>query len=537
MKYNLKKYVEPVTQKERSSHWTPISFILILAAGLYFYELGTESLWVDELLSIDAAKNLNINQLITGKYSRPVYFILLHFWMMLGDSEAWLRGLCLLFSLGSVFLIYELARRLLGTPTATIAALIATVSPLFIHHAQEVRMYAPSTFFTVGGSLLLTYVLEKPTPRLMGLWAGARLLGILTTPLNLLMLLPDTVLFAWKFRDRPPMLFRFGVCLGAIGLLWLPIAIPLVDSACKFMGLEQFPLCKLMTGGEVTLVANQSAMVSTVANQSAMASTVANQSAKVSTNPGIFDATFQLVRFTVWPFGRPISEAIYWFYKFFALMLVGLLAIALLIKRKKAIGIYWLAAWGFLPLVPLFITSQLSRSLWKNRYLLFTSPYLFILLAAGIIYVWHRWRLGAIAIAFIYTVAIAGGLMRYHKVLDRADWRGLVQTIEAKEQPGDTIIWALNQMNPVALNHYYDGSASIEITSAPPYNGEEGITLEEWLSKLPSDSASFWLVCPLSEEKSDIFNNVLIQQFDIESEEEFKGENGSFHLLNLKRRG
>ena len=518
MNSNLNKHLERVTQKQRSSHWIIISLILILAAGLYFYELEAESLWVDELLSIDDAKNLDFNQLITGKNSRPLYYILLRFWMMLGDSEAWLRGLCLLFSLGSVFLIYQLARRLLGEPTATIASLIATVSPLFIHHAQEVRMYAPSTFFTLGGSLLLTYVLEKPTPRLMGLWAGARLLGILTTPLNLLMLLPDTVLFAWKFRDRPPMLFRFGVCLGAIALLWLPVAIPFAtDFAPKFMGL-----------GQVAVVANQSAMV--------------------STKPGIFDATFQLVRFTVWPFGRPISEAIYWFYKFFALILAGLLAIALLIKRKKAIGIYWLAAWGFLPLVPLFITSQLSRSLWKNRYLLFTSPYLFILLAAGIIYVWHRWRLGAIAIAFIYTVAIAGGLMRYHKVLDRADWRGLVQTIEAKEQPGDTIVWALNQMRPVALNHYYDGSASIVIESAPPCSIDEGITtLEQCLSELPSTSGRFWLVCPfsednseilcpLSEEKSEILRTVLIQQFDIESEQVFHGENGSFHLLNLKRR-
>jgi mannosyltransferase len=160
------------------------------------------------------------------------------------------------------------------------------------------------------------------------------------------------------------------------------------------------------------------------------------------------------------------------------------------------------------------MTSQVSRTLWKDRYLLFTSPYLFILFAAGFLYLWQRQRLGAIAVALIYSAAIAGGLIRYHKVLDRADWRGIVQTIEAKEQPGDTILWALDQIRPVALNHYYDGSSTIEIESAPPYNSKDGITaMEKWLSRFPTNSGIFWLVCPVPEPHSEIFRTVLEQEF------------------------
>jgi len=492
---------ETITQQKRFPQWLPITLILLLAAGLYFYELGTESLWVDELLSIDDAKNLEFNKLIRGKNSRPVYYIMLRFWMQFGSSEVWLRGLCLLFSLGSIFLIYRLASRLLGTPTATIASLIAALSPLFIHHAQEVRMYAPSTFFTLGGTLLMAYVLETPTPKLMGLWAGARLLGILTTPLNLLMLFPDTVLVGWKFRRERRVLLGFAVCLVAIALLWLPVAIPLAfGSGPQFM--------------------------------------TDPKSDSINISPGIFDVIFQLTRFTVWPFGRPISETIYWFYKFYSLILVGLLGVALLSHRQnqeRSTKIYWVAAWGILPLIPLLITSEVSRTLWKDRYLLFTSPYLFILLAVGLLYIWQRQRLGAMAIAFVYTVAIAGGLMRYHKVLDRADWRGVVQTIETKEQPGDTILWALDQIRPVALNHYYDGSSTIEIESAPPYNSEV-TAMEQWFNDLPSNSDRFWLVCPVSEDNSEIFRTVLEQKFQVQSEQVFKGENGSMQLLGLTRR-
>jgi mannosyltransferase len=305
MNSNFRKTLETVSRKERFLQWLPMTLILLLAAGLYFYELGTESLWVDELLSIDDAKNLEFNKLIRGKNSRPIYYIILRFWMQFGSSEAWLRGLCLLFSLGSIFLLYRLASRLLGTPTATIAALIAALSPLFIHHAQEVRMYAPSTFFTLAGTLLMTLVLETPTPKLMGFWAGARLLGILTTPLNLLMLFPDTVLFGWKFRRERRVLLGFVACLGAIALLWLPVAIPLAtSSAPQFMGGVHIP-------------------------------TVVDKPDIVSAKPGIFDVMFQLARFTVWPFGRPISEKIYWFYKFYAFMLAALLAVGLLSQREN----------------------------------------------------------------------------------------------------------------------------------------------------------------------------------------------------------
>lgn len=502
MNSNLKKTLETVTGKGRSLQWLPMTLILLLAAGLYFYELGAESLWVDELLSIDDAKNLDFHQLIRGKNSRPLYYIILHFWMQFGSSEAWLRGLCLLFSLGSIWLIYRLANRLLGEPTATIASLIAALSPLFIHHAQEVRMYAPSTFFTLGGTLLMTYVLETPTPKLMGFWAGARLLGILTTPLNLLMLFPDTVLFGGKFRRERRVLLGFVLCLGAIALLWLPIAIPLAfGSAPQFM--------------------------------------TDPKSNSINISPGIFDAIFQLTRFTVWPFGRPISEKIYWFYKFYALILAALLAVALLSQRgnqERSTKIYACAAWAILPLIPLFITSQTSRSLWKDRYLLFTSPYFFILFAAGFLYLWQRQRLGAMAVALIYSAAIAGGLMRYHKVLDRADWRGVVQTIETKEQPGDTIIWALDQIRPVALNHYYDGSSTIEIESAPPYNSEAGMAaMEQWFSDLPANGDRFWLVCPVAETNSETFRTILEQKFQVESEQVFNGENGSMQLFGLTR--
>lgn len=115
--------------------WLPIGLILLLAGGLYFWQLGKESLWIDELLSLERARNLNLY------VPRVFYYVTLKFWMIWGNSDAWLRGISVLFGLGSIVLTYQLGRRLRGETEALVAALLLALSPLFIHQAQEVRMY------------------------------------------------------------------------------------------------------------------------------------------------------------------------------------------------------------------------------------------------------------------------------------------------------------------------------------------------------------------------------------------------------------
>ena len=38
--------------KSIGNQWQAIGLILLLATGLYLYQLGTESIWIDEFLSI-----------------------------------------------------------------------------------------------------------------------------------------------------------------------------------------------------------------------------------------------------------------------------------------------------------------------------------------------------------------------------------------------------------------------------------------------------------------------------------------------------
>ena len=485
-------------QLQRLPQWLPISLILLLAATLYLYQLGTESLWVDELLSIHRAKNLDY----ALRDPRPLSYLFLRVWMFfVGDGDAALRGLGVLFGLGTVFLTYVLGRRLITTNVGLLAALLVTLSPLFINHAQEIRMYTQSTCIGLMGTLFLVEALNRPNSINIYGWATLRFLALITTPLNLFLLLPDCLIVLGRFRDKRGVLFTFLQGLLLMGLAWVAFATPLLMVAVpKFMGGVAIP------GGV--------------------------ESGTVTINrPGMFDMIFQLTRFTVWPFGRPNSNIVYGVYQLHAVLSVGVLTAAFL-HRQRLVEVRWLTAWAILPLIPLFLVSQFSRSLWVDRYLIFVAPYVMILLATGLMQIWKKWRIAALIVMLISLLATAGGFKRYYTVLDRENWRGLVTFIQTAEQPNDVIVWSVTQQIPVALNHYYQGNSTIMIQPELTATALEKDTqqIEAWINRLPTTSSNLWLVhLPTSPR----FRAILQEKFEIEYYQDMK----KFEVFQLKRKG
>ncbi|MGF1480870.1 MAG: glycosyltransferase family 39 protein [Cyanophyceae cyanobacterium] len=430
--------------------WLSITPILLLAAGLYFYQLGTESLWIDELYSITDSQNPSLSS------TRPLYFFLLHVWMRLGTGDAWLRGLGVCFGIGSVFLTYRLGRRLLGESVGLIAAFLLCLSPLFLNHAQEVRMYTLSTFLGLSGTLALTTVLERLSLVYLGGWAIARVLAILTTPLNAILLLPDVALFSWRFRRQRRFWLALGTGIVLISILWLPVAIHIATSS----------------GPEY---------MSTVSRQP----------------PGVASIVGKLTNFTVfWPlqdlFGGP--RLVLWFYLFVTVLLVGLL-VFVWFGKPRATQV-WVAAWAFLPPATLLAVSYIApTSLWLPRYLLLTVPYWLILLAASFVKIWCRQRNGAIVIAALYLIAAGGGLTHYYSTDYREDWRGVAQIISVNDQPDDVIALAVANARPDrAIAHYYRGSAPIELLGEYSFSPEQPDFRQRWLQRLTTLDSRLWLV-------------------------------------------
>ena len=472
------------------NQWVPIALVMLLATVLYFYGINSEGLWIDELTSIEDAHDSH------WKFDvRPFYFILLGMWMQLGNSDAWLRSLSVIFAIATIFLLYRLGRQLIGEKEGLIAASMLTLSPLFINHAQEVRMYVVSTCLGVAGTLFLANAvtgekLKNPRHVTLAGWCVLRLLAIITVPLNVTLLFADVCIYGLRFRQHRPALIRFGIWLVLLILLWSPFVLSVFQA-------------------------------------------IAPDSAYASHHPGRNPPTLaNIVRtlkfWTVWPFSVQANVIASNFYRLVTALVAGMIGLAVLQKHRSS-GVLWAITWFTLPLVPIIAFSFMSIPIWVNRYLLFVSPYLFLVLAAGLSRLWRQWRLAAIAIALIYLIAAGGGMMRYYAVQDRPDYKFIVETIEQNEQPEDIVVWSLFARK-VVLDHYYQGTSPVYSNKTRGVRSDAEIS--QWLTNFPDAPDRLWVALRVHEDAYPRFEQQIKTQYTLE--EKYQYEQGSKLLLLTK---
>jgi len=155
---------------------TPFLLLAIVALGgfLRFYQIGSKGLWLDEAFSVWLGwRPLGemLSWLVRIDQHPPLYYILLHLWMALGDDVATVRALSALLGTLTIPVVYLLGRRLADEheKVGLLVALILAVSPFHVRFAQETRMY---TLLTLNVSLALyalVYLLTDPRSAETGL--------------------------------------------------------------------------------------------------------------------------------------------------------------------------------------------------------------------------------------------------------------------------------------------------------------------------------------------------------------------------------
>ncbi len=170
-----------MTASAKQTRWWLIA-LMWLACGLRVYQLGAQSLWSDEGLTLYRARlsladNLsNIIMIPPGVPTRdtnpPLYFLALSgLRLVAGESEYVLRFLSVLSGVLCVPLLYVLGRRLFSVQTGRVAALLGAVSPFLVWYSQEARMYTLLAALSMLSTYLLLRALETPSLRLWLAWA------------------------------------------------------------------------------------------------------------------------------------------------------------------------------------------------------------------------------------------------------------------------------------------------------------------------------------------------------------------------------
>jgi mannosyltransferase len=483
--------------------------ILIFAAALRCFSLGSLGFWTDEFCSLSAADGwglqldkVPLNQIapplpvctrladaksffnIPAAMAHddahpPLYFLLLRIWeQMFGDGEAAVRSLNVVFSVLAIALLYFVARDSVGSQAALIACLLMAVATPQIQMSQEARNYMPVLVFSLVAAMAVERLRRSPGKT----WAcvfAVSLLAMMLTHYFAAGAAAGLVGYALlSMRGRARILIITGAIAAAIcfAIFWGPALLSqravfenglgwLADQAPGHVGRRFFDLCRL---------------------------------------PVRFFAEVTDLRFQ---FAIAVVGAV---------MLVSL-AILYVRRRELRLWILWLVA-----SVALVAAADFSRSTTQLnwvRYTLFATPPAYVLLAAAIQRGQWRWILPAAA-TLLAVMSLPGAYIPAWKI----DFRTPVQFVGRHLEPGDGLV--IIGPDPIAdgimfaaFAHYLPKMplASAVLTQSPNAGAVAQLRRcpHVWIVQLPPGHFTAWSGFTVQERQAvPYFAELLMGHFD-----------------------
>ncbi|MGH7749729.1 MAG: glycosyltransferase family 39 protein, partial [Candidatus Dormibacteria bacterium] len=157
----------------------------------------------------------------------PGYLLLLHGWMRLFGTDLYLLRLpSEIAGILCVPALYLLGKALYGRRVGLIAALLGTVSPIWIWHAQEARMYPfVLLLVTLSTWLLITALRSGDRLRFAG-FAVCSVLAVHTHYFAMLVLLAQVIYIVLERRPQHRRRTLAALaCVAAVGIAFIPWAL------------------------------------------------------------------------------------------------------------------------------------------------------------------------------------------------------------------------------------------------------------------------------------------------------------------------
>lgn len=209
--------------KRQARLWAlALGLAMLAALAVRLTALGRKSLWLDEAASLmRASQPVAAIFGSTGDPHPPLYYALLHFWLLLGRSEFVLRLPSALAGALAVPLFYILVRQWSSKTTALIAAWLLALAPMHLWYSQEVRMYALLCTLGLASALCYTLALRHDRPLAWLGWLVATVLGLYVHYGMLGLVWLQLVLFVplWRRESRSWRTLGWGLVLLVVAVL------------------------------------------------------------------------------------------------------------------------------------------------------------------------------------------------------------------------------------------------------------------------------------------------------------------------------
>ena len=406
--------------------------LTLIGAVLRFYNLGFNSLWLDEASTLNfAVKSLpEIWQATTGgEFNPPLFYWTEHIMLVFGNSEVVLRFIPALLGVLTIPLIYLVGKEFMDRNTGIIAAAAFAFSPFLIYYSQDARAYSMMLFFVTFAMVFYFRALKSND---LTNWA---LFGVLTalafwTHFYALVIIGALILYALY-----ELLPKIKNSINAVK--------PLVTS-CVIFGLICLPLI-IVT---IQLFAKRTASAPTFGIQ----------------GPDIIIATF-----------AQISGSETAMYLLLLLFIAGIVQAFMLDKNK---GIFLVTITVLTFVISNFLSYRIPM---QPRYLIFLAIVYFIAIALSyrLLYTLVNSRGVVYGLIVILMVMNTFMLVGYYSGYVKEDWRGFAGGLQQMTEQGDFVVIVPGYVSQ-PLDYYYSNASDQTIEfSAYTANDLKAINTEK----------------------------------------------------------
>ncbi len=503
-----------------------MAFFILLALLIRGRGLDRTSLWFDEVNSWEVTQ-LPWSAMLAHLRASPVgplYFMLLKPWQLVfGDSETSLRAPSLIAGLLLIPVTYAIGSTVLTRRAAVLGALLVACSPLHLYLSQEARMYMPLAL--LGGVCALAYVRWRSAIRAPK-WRSHR-------PAR------DLILYALS-----------GLALLFTNVVAAPLLVALnLDAAITLLERSRAPDRGVSRHARAWIAANAAIALPVVAYllTVSLGTAIATQGWRPPLGP--VDAARAFLRYPL-----TAVHGVYYYPHDAQRLFSELLArprVGLLVQEWRRLVVEPLAllaivaalrnlprnAWRGPERVLLLATivpvasgaiASISRQLDLGRYMVFASPFLFLLMADGL----TRMRGLSRVLALVTILAAMGlGVGRYREILSRdSDYRPVGRFLRRAAGPGEPVV-AAPGASVGALTYYLRDPGAPPLVAipdrTPPATWLTGVHARQaWLVldyrsplyEASPDSVHIALAARVVRDRYDIGTRVLLLARDPRSE-------------------
>jgi mannosyltransferase len=405
-------------------HYPWMLAILLLAFLLRIACLDAQSLWWDEALSVEVG-SMNLLSLLENRLNirnhAPLFFLVLHYWLVIGRNEFVVRALSVIFGVSGVAGMFALANLVGGKKLGIIGAFALAISPFHIWYSQEVRMYSLAVFLILLIHYFFLRLLHKDK-RKYWLGYGVFTLAALYTHYISLFIIVAQMTYLTLMRERHrALLGKWLLCMAIVGLLYTPWLIPVFLRG----GLAGAPISWIQAAHPEDLF------------------------------------------WTIYDFGLgSTSDSTHPLNILAALLLTAILAYisfrllrgSIATEQRNKLWFIWL--WLMLPLVLILLISldwplPQKRSVYMDRYLIPLMPAFLILICYGIMQVFQRKKaLGIlITVPLLTSVSVSIYSIFCDQRYNRDEWRQAITEIRDNARSGDILLVRPHHYVPL---YYYD---------------------------------------------------------------------------------